>query len=477
MAGRLLLIGESNNDLTELKITFEALGLTVEIAPDGLAGLEKGSEFQPDLVVTEILTNRLSGFELASRIGSGAAGFVAPVIFYTEFYRDEKARREVLAKYGAIQYCVRPFQKETLKKSVTAHFQDFLSKLPSVPIAERPEPAGSAPEVNTVIPQLSRAAAATEQKPTNPLPGRSIQPGKPGGLSGEVPSRFRAFSPAGHPPVSEVAEPEVAVSGTVTVKPEKQPVVMDTTMTAPQAATERSPAKDSKPQERDLLLSVEAPSWIERMLQSPPLRIAAVVIIAGLALYLARDQFRGGNKEASIPSETPISAQPSPPPAAALEPPTTVASSTPTAEESVAEAESRTETEPVKPLDASIAEQPAKRNSFKSPDAADSGAARDRSPALSIQDVTGRGRGPALTKMKPVLLSPDVLSSLRAKAVVVRVVIDSAGKVIGVTPLNQEGSEVSIPADALAAIQQWEFSRSRRRGSGEAVKYFSLKVR
>ena len=86
MAGRLLLIGELNNDLNELKTSFEALGLTVDTAPDSLAGLEQGREFQPDLVVTEILTNRLSGFELASRIGSGAAGFAAPVIFYTEFY-------------------------------------------------------------------------------------------------------------------------------------------------------------------------------------------------------------------------------------------------------------------------------------------------------------------------------------------------------------------------------------------------------
>ncbi len=45
MAGRLLLVGELNDDLTELRITFEALGLTVEIAPDGLAGLERAKSF------------------------------------------------------------------------------------------------------------------------------------------------------------------------------------------------------------------------------------------------------------------------------------------------------------------------------------------------------------------------------------------------------------------------------------------------
>jgi hypothetical protein len=32
-------------------------------------------------------------------------------------------------------------------------------------------------------------------------------------------------------------------------------------------------------------------------------------------------------------------------------------------------------------------------------------AARDRSPGLSIQDVTGSGRGPVLRKMKPIRLS------------------------------------------------------------------------
>ena len=41
MAGRLLLVGELNDDLIELKIAFEAVGLTVEMAPDGVAGLEK----------------------------------------------------------------------------------------------------------------------------------------------------------------------------------------------------------------------------------------------------------------------------------------------------------------------------------------------------------------------------------------------------------------------------------------------------
>ena len=81
-----------------------------------------------------------------------------------------------------------------------------------------------------------------------------------------------------------------------------------------------------------------------------------------------------------------------------------------------------------------------------------------------------------LRKMTPIPLSKDMLSSLTGKAVVVRVVIDKAGNVTEVTALNQEETAVSLPADALAAIYQWEFSRSRYRDAGTAVKYFSLKV-
>jgi len=481
MAGRLLLIGELNDDLAELKIGFEALGLMVDTAPDSLAGLEQGKELQPDLVVTEILTNRLSGFELASRIASGAAGFSAPVIFYTEFYRDEKARRDVIAKYGAMQYFVRPFQKEALKKLVAVHFQDFLSSLPAVPIASTPEPVGNA-EGNTVVPELSRAASAAEKQPTGQPFGRPVQPGKLTDSSGEASSRFRASSPTTAVPAREVAELEPEVSAPVTKQPETQPVAVPAMPTF-RAETIPALAKDSNPRERGLLLPVEEPSWIRRLVQRTPVRIAAVAAVAMLAVYLVRDQVQDGTQEVS-PSQTPVSTQPSPPDPAAAEPlaqvasaPDTAPSSAPSAQNSSVAAVVKPETELALPPLSSAPDLSTKADSVKKAETANARLrARERSPALSIQDVTGSGRGPVLRKMKPIQLSQDMLGSLADKPVVVRVVIDKTGKVTEVSPVNQEGAAVSLPPDALATIQQWEFSRSRRKEAGEAVKYFSLKV-
>jgi hypothetical protein len=228
-----------------------------------------------------------------------------------------------------------------------------------------------------------------------------------------------------------------------------------------------------------LLLPIEEPSLIKRLLQSTPLRLAAVVMVLVLAIYLIRDRFREGDGElARQPSLSPESGQPAPATPAdtgSTPPPATDVSPPPPVQQSRAVAESeKGASEPTTPLATAGSEA---KDAAQEAEVADSReAAREGSPGLSIQDVTGSGRGPVLRKMKPVQLSQEVLSRLAAKAVVVRVVIDREGKVTEVTPLNQEEGSASLPPDALATIQQWEFSGSRRKDAGDAVKYFSLKV-
>jgi len=491
MAGRLLLIGELSDDLTDLRVTFEGIGLTVEMAPDGLVGLETGKEFQPDLVVTEILTNGLSGFELASRISGGTAGFVSPIIFYTEFYRDEKARREVLGKYRALHYFVRPFQKEALKKSVIAHFQDFISGLPDVPVVESPavsEPPSTQAEVNSVEPQASRAAAV-EKQATHPPLQQTVQPANLGAL----PGRTRGVGPVEQTAPREAGAPKPQAGNTVVDQTENQGARVAGAVPAPRGQPISAPAREFKPREPTLLLPVGEPSGIGRLLQSTPLRIAAAVIVVALALYLVRDLFTGGSDELSsersatpelaqpVPptpvDNTPQSAQPVPPmpvdntPQSAPPAPTAITTPPPGQEPPATVESGKGASEPSTPSAAASA----KTSDVQQNEDADS-RVRERSPGLSIQDVTGSGRGPVLRRMKPVQLSKDMLNNLVAKAVVVRVVIDREGKVTEVTPLNQEEGAVSLPPEALAAIQQWEFSSSRSKDAGEAVKYFSLKV-
>ena len=203
------------------------------------------------------------------------------------------------------------------------------------------------------------------------------------------------------------------------------------------------------------------------------------MIVAALAIYLVRDRFQGGDDD--LPPEqsaTPELAQPAAATptdnGSALPAATAVSPPPPGQDLPVAVESEKGASEPTTPSAAAPAKT---EDAAQEDEVADSReAAHERSPSLNIQDVTGSGRGPVLRRMKPVQLSQDVLNSLAAKAVVVRVVIDREGNVTEVTPLNQEEGAALLPADALAAIQQWEFSRSRRKDAGDAVKYFSLKV-
>jgi hypothetical protein len=76
--------------------------------------------------------------------------------------------------------------------------------------------------------------------------------------------------------------------------------------------------------------------------------------------------------------------------------------------------------------------------------------------------------------MKAPQFSPEVLQALQGKALVVRLVVDTEGKVTEVTPLTQEKQNRVVPPDVLATIQSWEFSPSRKE-AGEWVKYYSFK--
>ena len=477
MAGRLLLIGELTDELRELKTAFEKIGLTVEMAPDGLAGIERGTEFQPDLVVTEILMSPLSGFELSSRIGSGEAGFAAPVIFYTEFYRDDKARRQVLAKYQAAQYFIRPFQKEDLKKSVAGYFNEFLAERAVVPTGI-PEPASTATKADAVVNEPSRFEDVAGQKLIIAGSEPPVQPGAGGAFKAPVRAGFSsltAHSPAGH------VNKTLGAGRMVAEQFERQQGEKNNPA-APVSDKQMRPAS-AQDSPNDVL-------GMRRLFRSTVFKIAALLVVAALTLYLIRDQLQSGSKEEPMPSAKPISAQPIPGSQASVGPagqqpsPTSmVAPSAPLEQRSSAVA-TQVGAEPASSPTAivpegsvsSTAEVNTKQDLAQKADAVEAKTVKEHSSTLSIQDVTGSARGPVLKKMTPIQLSEDTMNSLGSKSVVVRVVVDRTGKVKEVTPLNQQGAGAILPADAIDTIHQWEFSRSRHKNVGDAVKYFRLRV-
>lgn len=96
---------------------FEAEGQTVEWAPDGLIGLERGTSEQRDVIILDISLPRLSGIELCRRFRE--LGFTSvPILMLTA--RGELADKVQAFQYGADDYVVKPFALEELASRITA---------------------------------------------------------------------------------------------------------------------------------------------------------------------------------------------------------------------------------------------------------------------------------------------------------------------------------------------------------------------
>jgi CheY-like chemotaxis protein len=80
---RVLIIDDSPSVLRLLQAVFEGENYEVVTASDGMEGLEKARQCQPDLVVTDSLMPGLDGFEVLQRLKDHPATGAVPVIMLT----------------------------------------------------------------------------------------------------------------------------------------------------------------------------------------------------------------------------------------------------------------------------------------------------------------------------------------------------------------------------------------------------------
>ena len=107
-----LLIVEDNEDLRNfLKEIFSAI-YDVEVAEDGIIGLEKVRSFLPDVVISDIMMPRMSGIELCSKIKNNFDTCHIPVILLTAKTALEHKFEGL--RIGADDYISKPFNVKLL---------------------------------------------------------------------------------------------------------------------------------------------------------------------------------------------------------------------------------------------------------------------------------------------------------------------------------------------------------------------------
>jgi DNA-binding response OmpR family regulator len=103
----------------------------VVTAANGLDALEKLEEFEPDLMVTDVMMPLMNGWELITEVRRRSAFHSMPVIFLTAL----NTRKDIMAGYkaGADLYLTKPFDPLRIRKNIDV----FIEKTPPPQRARR----------------------------------------------------------------------------------------------------------------------------------------------------------------------------------------------------------------------------------------------------------------------------------------------------------------------------------------------------
>jgi two-component system OmpR family response regulator len=105
---KILVVDDETNICALLAATLRLIEFEVQVAGGGREALIAAEEFEPDLVVLDVMMPDLDGFEVAQRLRASGRG--VPVLFLTA--RDSVADRISGLTAGADDYVTKPFSLE-----------------------------------------------------------------------------------------------------------------------------------------------------------------------------------------------------------------------------------------------------------------------------------------------------------------------------------------------------------------------------
>jgi len=198
----ILLIDYEPRSIERFRDPLVAAGYKVEIATDGVSGIETFHRINPDMVLVEAMIPKKHGFEVCQELKRSAHGRRTPVLITTGVYKGRKYRTQALHIYGCDEYIEKPIAAEQLLEIVGKFFAP--GSAAAVSRAAEPAPA---PVERTVerAPEPSAAPAARAPAPVE-TPAPKTERGKPapipkssvaGDTEDEIMARLDAILPSG----------------------------------------------------------------------------------------------------------------------------------------------------------------------------------------------------------------------------------------------------------------------------------------
>jgi CheY-like chemotaxis protein len=487
--GLILIVDPEELPRMELSVQLQEMGHRVESAENGREAIAVFQRSRPRLVITDLLLDHFSGFEISSRIAADTA-HACPVIFYTGFYRSESARQEVMRKYSAAGYFIKPFQLPQLKKVIAVLMGLEGNEKPDEPAEEEHLKIGHEPP-----PLLGHSwgqgsgslTGGVESNDPSLVPVSEMQAG---GITQEARRFFDLFkenpglADAGvdlAPEPMMEAPAEEALLGELPADGEAKGLDQEPAQAQPQellpllveTPTVRPFTDESVP---ELLSSYSASSPVRRFL-----KFVLVIALILLSLYLVYQYYRDRSSTGLFQTGSPPNGQSSPkaekmfrsgqlPAEGKGEEP--LAGSLPLSSKLSGSAHSSEDrkTDLVEPSSLNQLPPPVVQQSSSS--------MNRRSPPVSlviVSDVSGQASPPYLRRSSRIEVSATVARSI-TKPLFVRLELNSAGKLVGMQVVNEREENAALVPIITAPIFQWEFTPMESASTETIVKYFCFRV-
>jgi two-component system, OmpR family, alkaline phosphatase synthesis response regulator PhoP len=117
-----LIVDDNPQNLDLLAAFLESLPVKLVTAADGMEALEKVSEFNPDLILLDIMMPRISGFQVCSRIKSDPKTKNIKILMLTAL--NKPADIEQAKKCGTDDFVSKPVNRSELLSRVKSLLPD-----------------------------------------------------------------------------------------------------------------------------------------------------------------------------------------------------------------------------------------------------------------------------------------------------------------------------------------------------------------
>ncbi len=125
---RIIVIDDARHLLDEVTAMLELEGFEAFGAVDGLQGVQMVREYQPDLILCDIMMPKLNGYEVLQELRGDSTTASIPFVFMTSL--DSSSDIRMGMELGADDYLTKPFTAQQLLSAVNArlHKQDIVEK-------------------------------------------------------------------------------------------------------------------------------------------------------------------------------------------------------------------------------------------------------------------------------------------------------------------------------------------------------------